>query len=573
MDSVTQSLLGEFTQANDLSNLPQDKRFEHFAAFCAISSRYNDEFDTYDLVAGEGNDLNVDAFAVKVNGRIADDADFIDDVLSLSGYIEVEFIVVQAKSSSNFDGASIIALGDNLVKQVFAERQTVPVNAEVKRLIAIKERIFKNASKLKENPLLSIFYVCTGTWNNDTYLVEVLKSKSQDLMNTNLFSQVNFVPIGARDLQKMFRDTKSSISREINFEKLLTLPKIENVTASYLGVLPHAEYLKLISDQNGDLVRSVFVDNVRDFQGENPVNADIAKTITDGVFDQFVLRNNGITIVARNIKVSSNNYTLEDYQIVNGCQTSHVLHANREHIKGNLLIPVKLIHTQSEEVSQSVIKSTNKQTPVEENDLLALTQFQRDLEDYYGSLPDDYRLYYERRAKQYSSHGSLEKGRIVTIGSQLKSFASMFLEFPNQASRYQGTLLKAVNKQVFQQSHKPEPYFVSALALYRFEVATRKLAPEDRFIKSFRYYLLLAFRCRYEKTEFLGAGHKKIGAYCRELLSNLDTPEKSRKAFEECCSIVKTALTTLSLAPERDNAKSRPLIEEVKREAKRRIAA
>lgn len=514
--------------------------------------------------------MNVDAFAVKVNGRIAEDPEFIDDVLALNGYLDVEFIIVQAKTSSSFDGAALIALGENLCKQVFSDSQTMPVNEDVRNFIAIKERIYQNASKLKENPALTVYYVCTGTWNNDTYLVGAIKSKTGDLLNTNLFSSVKLEPIGARDLQRLFRNTRTSISRQIKFDKLVTLPKIGEVSASYLGILPYDEFIKLITDEAGEIVKSVFFDNVRDFQGDNPVNADIAKTITDGAFDQFALRNNGVTIVARNIKVTSSNYTLEDYQIVNGCQTSHVLYANRNNILEELFIPVKLIHTENEEVSQSIIKSTNKQTPVEENDLLALTQFQRDLEDYYKSVSEECRLYYERRAKQYADQSDLEKSRIVSVGNQLKSFSSMFIELPNQATRYQGTLLKSVKDQVFKQNHKPEPYFVSALAMYRFEVQARRLTPADRAIRSFRYYLLLAFRYRYEVTEFPGAANKRIAQYCSELLKRLDTTEKSKETFDECVAIVKSALAVLKLPVERDSAKSRALIDEVKKAARAR---
>ena len=567
MDSVTKALVEEFSTSNGTTDLAEDKRFEHFATYCIVSSRYSEDFDTSDLVAGDGQDLNVDGFAVKVNGKIAADADFVRDVIELNGYLDVEFIIIQAKTSSSFDGAALIALGDNLANQVFAENQTMPINAEVKRLIEIKDEILKNASKLRDNPTCRVYYACTGTWTEDTYLVAAIQQKTKDLLNTNIFSSVHFEPLGARDLQQMFRNTRKSISKEIQFDRLVTLPGISGVDASYLGVLPHDEFLKLISD-DGDLIKSVFVDNVRDFQGVNPVNADIAKTIQDGLFDQFVLRNNGITIVARNIKVTSNKFTLEDYQIVNGCQTSHVIFQNRAAITGQLLIPIKIIHTESEEVSQSIIKSTNKQTPVEENDLLALTQFQRDLEDFYAGVNEENRLYYERRAKQYASQSNLEKGRITTIGSQLKTFSSMFLEYPNQASRYQGTLLKTVNNQVFQQGHKPEPYFLSALAFYRFEIATRKLPLAERSIKSFKYYLLLAFRYRYENCDYSSAGNKKIPAYCAPLLSVLSTPDSSKAAFDECVKIVTTALMTLNLKMERDNAKSRPLIEEVRRVAK-----
>ncbi len=239
--------------------------------------------------------------------------------------------------------------------------------------------------------------------------------------------------------------------------------------------------------------------------------------------------------------------------------------ANRADIKDELFVPIKLIHTESEDVSQSVIKSTNKQTPVEENDLLALTQFQRDLEDFYRGVAIEYRLFYERRAKQYAGQADLEKGRIISIGSQLKCFSSMFLEFPNQAGRYQGTLLKTVNNQVFQAGHKPEPYFVAALALYRFEVCIRKLPAEERSIKSFRYYLLLAFRYRFESSDFPGAANRKVAPYCNSLIEHINTADKAKAIFDEVAAIVREALNNLGLQSERDNAKSRPLVEEVKK--------
>ncbi|UWF60768.1 AIPR family protein [Brucella sp. 2716] len=567
MDSVTQALIKDFAESNSLTGLSVDKQVEHFAAYSIVSSRYTEDFDTTDLVVGDGQDLNVDAFAVKVNGRLANDADYIDDVLGLNGYLDAEFIIIQAKSSSSFDGAAIIALGDNLVNEVFSANQKLPVNDEVKRLIEIKERILQNASRLKDNPVCRVYYVCTGNWTDDAYLVEAIKRKRQDLLDTNLFSEVTFEPIGARQLQALYRATKTSIAREVKFEKLITLPSIDGVSASYLGVLPVKEFLKLLTDDSGDIIKSVFVDNVRDFQGENPVNADIAKTITDGLFDQFVLRNNGITIVSRNIKVTSNQYLLEDYQIVNGCQTSHVIFSHQNEIAGELFVPVKLIHTISEDVAQSIIKSTNKQTNVEENDLLALTQFQRDLEDYYTGIQGDTKLYYERRAKQYASNATIEKGRIVTIGNQLKCYASMFLDSANQASRYQGTLLKTVKDRIFQPTHKPEPYFVSALAAYRFEIALRKLTNEERDIRPFKYFLLFAFRSRYELEDFPGAGNKRVPGYCKALEVHLADNTSAKIAFDEAVLIVREALEKLGLPVVRDSAKSRPLVEEVKKTA------
>jgi hypothetical protein len=140
----------------------------------------------------------------------------------------------------------------------------------------------------------------------------------------------------------------------------------------------------------------------------------------------------------------------------------------------------------------------------------------------------------------------------------------MFLELPNQASRYQGTLMKTVNAQVFQQNHRPESYFISALTQYRFEVATRRLPIEERGIRAFRYYLLLAFRHRYEPFTYPGAGNKKIESYCNSLLEKLRTQDIAKIPFDECVAIVREAIDRTGLEFERDSAKSRALIEKVR---------
>lgn len=56
MDTVTRALMNEFAEGNNLTHLPEDKKFEHFSAFCVVSARYSDDFDTSDLVVGDGQD-------------------------------------------------------------------------------------------------------------------------------------------------------------------------------------------------------------------------------------------------------------------------------------------------------------------------------------------------------------------------------------------------------------------------------------------------------------------------------------------------------------------------------------
>ena len=112
------------------------------------------------------------------------------------------------------------------------------------------------------------------------------------------------------------------------------------------------------------LRRSLFYDNVRDFQDFNVVNEQIRETLEYGVFavpSRF--SNNGVTIVTRQLTTTGNKFVMEDYQIVNGCQTSHVLYREREHITDDVHVPVKVIATTDDDLTNAVIRATDSQTP------------------------------------------------------------------------------------------------------------------------------------------------------------------------------------------------------------------
>ncbi|HEX9119716.1 MAG TPA: hypothetical protein VF840_04195, partial [Terriglobales bacterium] len=95
----------------------------------------------------------------------------------------------------------------------------------------------------------------------------------------NLLSSVEFVPLDGEALKKLYRDLKQKIVREFVFDKHTILPQINGVQEAYIGIVPCHEYIKLICDDDGALNRRLFFDNVRDFQGHNPVNSEIEATI------------------------------------------------------------------------------------------------------------------------------------------------------------------------------------------------------------------------------------------------------------------------------------------------------
>ena len=69
--------------------------------------------------------------------------------------------------------------------------------------------------------------------------------------------------------------------------------------------------------------------------------------------------NNGITIVASAISIPGDIATIEDYQIVNGCQTSNILIDNMDIAENidELIIPVRIIATKDENLKEGTVRS------------------------------------------------------------------------------------------------------------------------------------------------------------------------------------------------------------------------
>ena len=266
---------------------------------------------------------------------------------------------------------------------------------------------------------------------------------------------------------------------------------------------------------------------------DNPVNQKIKETLEAGEFDKFTILNNGITIVAKYLRVAGNKFTLFDYSIVNGCQTSHVLFESKSIGGiGNMNIPIRLIETTDEEIRNEIIRATNNQTQVKPEELEALSDFQKLLEMYYDTTTEDGKLFYERRSKQFNKNAKVIKTRIITIPIQIKSFAAMFLEEPHLVSRFYGRIIEYLGKKIFVKDHKPIVYYTSALAYFRLDQLFRYHSFDPKY-KKCKYHMLMILPYMIKNIPRPSYNSHKIDEYCNNILKELETTEKSITLFNK----------------------------------------
>jgi AIPR protein len=97
----------------------------------------------------------------------------------------------------------------------------------------------------------------------------------------------------------------------------------------------------LADDGSQQMNTSVFFDNVRDFDPDSKINRSIISEVKTGDRKAFVFRNNGVTVIAKRLNRTGDRFTVEDYQIVNGCQTTNIMFHCRE-IIDELFVPFNL---------------------------------------------------------------------------------------------------------------------------------------------------------------------------------------------------------------------------------------
>lgn len=534
MDRITQSMIDSFKNNQSLNIDDDSELFEYFVNYCVVNNVYgSNDFDLEEITTGKATQ-GIDGIAIIVNQKFVNTIEDIDTLIEYNKSISVKFVLIQAKTSSSFDNTEI---GNLLTysKLFFSDDTSMFRTAEMQHFIELKEYIFSKGDKLKKNPELFLYYVTLGTWTDDENLRATISVGKESLRGTNLFSNISFEPCGSEKIQDLYRKTKEKLKATFKFEKRITMYSINDDEVGYSGVLPFKEFKKLIIDENG-ATKAVFEDNIRDYLGPNPdVNKNITETIKTGNVNAFSMLNNGITVVTSSIIISGDIATIEDYQIVNGCQTSNVLIENMDSVEGidELIIPIRIIATKDENLKNDITRATNSQTAIKKDQLEALSTFQKKLEEYYKTYRDEDALVYERRTGQYRD-SNIPKNRIVTIAMQIKTVAAMFLDEPSGVSGQYGTVAKRVGNKIFKTADKEIIYYVSSLALYKIENLFRTHKIDKKYRRA-RYHAMMLFRMLVSTEEMPRFNARKMENYCKNILEVLENNAECERIF---CGIV-----------------------------------
>ncbi len=242
-------------------------------------------------------------------------------------------------------------------------------------------------------------------------------------------------------------DFLNSVYQKVNsneYELNVSKNNIKEIGDDYLiGYITAKELLDsiapIIAEGKRALYTDVFKNNIRLYLGnETSVNRGIEKTLREESH-KFHYYNNGLTITTLSInKDNSRNYSIKPVNIVNGCQTANSIYNIASSTPSlpieDIKIPVRIIQTESEEDYNNITIRTNNQNGVDIQDLISITEIQKELETKFGNLTlFNKRFLYKRQKTQ---EDSFDVDFIVQIDDILRASFSTIMLMPNKVSGY-----------------------------------------------------------------------------------------------------------------------------------------
>lgn len=542
MNKIIESFLNTHIREYSIEEFEKEIAFEHFINRCIINKYSVDRFDPMDIMTDEG-EKGIDGIAIVVNDRIITTMDEADSIAKNNPDLDVKFVFIQSKTSDKFSGDEIGTFIYG-VKAFFEEESMRPkTNEKMEKMIAIKDLIYQKSIDMVKNPELDLYYVCCGKWDDNNGLQNRIDIEIKSLVESQNFSNIEFYKYDSDKISIAYKELKKKVSRTFIMERRISFPDIKGAKQSFLGIVSCQQFISLLTDNDGKMLTNIFEDNVRDFQGYNPVNNEIRDTIND-TEDQkrFALLNNGITIVAKKVDITGDNVEIYDYQIVNGCQTSYVLFDNREMIKKGAYIIVKVIEVLTEELSDRVIYTTNRQTEVKSEAFTSTKHFHKELQDYYNALVGEFGLYYERRSKQYDMQDNIRKANVVSLATQTASYVATFLSEPQSTHRYYGELLNAYKNRLYLDTDASEPYYIAAY----FNFFLDKLFKEGKIEKKYRifkFHLMLGMKILMTDTNIIYGKARQQKKICEKIFRIIRRESELQRYFETAFMCLQQAIS------------------------------
>lgn len=519
MHRIVKAHLESFVKSFALEADDEAVQFEKFAMHCVLSSRYSASFDLDDVTTGQG-DQGIDGVAVVIDEMVTASVEDAQAVFSSQRRNhDVDVLFVQAKRSDGFDLGDFLKFKEGILR--FATQTPYVATDEVLlEARQIFDVVVKEVPKVRNGkPSVTARFITTGQYLNPAALETALADFRIQMEELGLFHEIDVRFIDRDELTRLWVGTYSGISASLPAFSTAALPNIAGIDEAYLAVVHARDFVNnLLMTEDGNLRTQVFEENVRSFLGhDNPVNQSIAATLVSDVASRFPVLNNGITLVCPDIKLQGTTLHLTNYQIVNGCQTSNVLFENRDSL-GDVMVNIKVVKTQLEDVFSELVRASNSQTKVEDTQFLSLRPIIKRVEQFFNTYEGaESRLYLERRDRQYVGQ-DIPATRIFSLHNAAKCVAAMFCNRPELAARYPKQMYEELTETIFDDGTREAVFYAACVTMYRFGLlVSNSTVPQN--MKRFKWHMLPLVRAIVSGKDDLPLNARQVERVAQDIIN------------------------------------------------------
>ncbi len=520
MHRVAKAHLEDFAKKYDVGDA-EAKQFEAFLNYVIFRTHCAENVDPRDLVY-DGDDPGIDGVMIFIDDAYVSSVDEVEEAMKgRKRDTDVTIVFTQAKTSESWSKAEINVF-ESAISDFLSDHAAYPHSVYMTNAREVFDAVLKHVGRIRDGkPKAQAFFATTARFSEDREILAAQAAVKATLEGTGYFSSVDVMLINRDSIVELWTAAEGQVEATLNVLGTAAFPRTPGIDEGYVVTVRAKEFIeKILVDSNGRLRQQIFEENVRDFLGsESDVNQEMADTLRDGTKQKrFGILNNGVTMISPDVRIGSLEISIRDFQIVNGCQTSNVLFENRDAIGDDATIMLKLIETSEPAVIDDIVRATNRQARVDEDQFLATLDAVKALERYFVArgADEDLRLYFERRKNQFSLHENVKAIRVFDIKEIARCVGAMFLDKPDIASRYPNRLTSELRSLVFDPSYREEIYHAAAYTIYRLKILIGNNRIEQRYSK-LRWHIIMAIKYYVLGNSIPQLNSGKIKTKCEEI--------------------------------------------------------
>lgn len=458
---LLESLIEQEFQNNDNYSSISDY-FEFFSASQILKNQGLSDDEVDNGIVGKGLDGGCDSIYLFLNNLLIT-PDVVEHISAPKDSI-LEMIIIQSKKTTSFGEDAVMkwkTISGNLLDLSktttdFMTRYNADVLEAFTMFRDTYTRLITSRVKLK----FKFYYATLASELHPNVILqaEELKDTIKGLF-PNAVVEVTFV-----DSDALFDMYNAVIENRVNL-KFADIPISPN-QKNYIALVDLKSYFNFIVNDEGDVKKSFFDSNVRDYQGKNNVNSSISETLHRADDNDFWWLNNGVTVLASEATLVNNReLQIVNPEIVNGLQTSMEIYnyfsENREALESEKRsILLRIIVPDNEESRDQIIFATNNQTNIPKATLRVTDPIHLQIEMYFKSRG----LFYDRRKNYYKNQGR-KPAEIVGVSFLAQCLITMFLKKPDYARARPSTLLndEKTYNELYEKNNDLEVFYRVAL--------------------------------------------------------------------------------------------------------------